>query len=76
MAEKYKKELEKELNVKIDMSGIDPDISDIRYLTMEIDGKYFQAGSFDSYFYSNHDRLSSYLYRKEIQDVKIQSNDC
>lgn len=65
LAIKYSKELEKALNVEVthhfyDKSG---------YLHLSIDEIDFQAGSFETYFYSHKINLSNYLFsRGEIKD--------
>mgnify|MGYP001555617746 CR=1 FL=1 len=63
LAEKYGKELQKKLGVDVE---IDKSIfGESLYLILYMDKKRFQAGSFETYFYSDGIHLSEYLFNKE-----------
>ena len=65
LAIKYSKELEKALNVEVTQHFFNKS----GYLHLSIDGIGFQAGGFETYFYSTEINLSDYLFaRGEIKD--------
>lgn len=64
LAIEYSKELEKALNVEVTHHFIDKS----GYLHLTIDDIEFQAGSFETYFYSPEINLENYLFAREVRD--------
>lgn len=69
LAIEYSKELEKALNVEVGYHFFDKS----GYLCLTIDDIEFQAGSFETYFYSPEINLENYLFAREAHDDTMES---